>query len=189
MGSCTGRRLLIFPSGRYTLRMKMLQLILMAAVAGVCFSASAQWQWIDKDGRKVFSDRAPPPEILEKNIVKRPAGRSPPATLPSDVADDTTTPPVSAPPTVGKTTGLDKDLETKKKQAQDAEQAKRKADEERVARERIENCVRAKQAKATYESSGPIARINAAGQREIMDEAARAGELKRIQAIMASDCK
>ena len=169
--------------------MKMLHLILMATIAGLCFSAAAQWQWIDKDGRKVFSDRAPPPDILEKNIVKRPAGRLPPATLPADSADDGAVPPVSAPPTFGKTTGLDKELEAKKKQAQDAEQAKRKADEERVARERIENCVRAKQAKAAYESSGPIARINAAGQREVLDEAARAGELKRIQAIMASDCK
>jgi hypothetical protein len=33
----------------------------------------AQWQWIDKDGRKVYSDRSPPSDIQEKNILKRPA--------------------------------------------------------------------------------------------------------------------
>jgi predicted flap endonuclease-1-like 5' DNA nuclease len=84
---------------------------------------------------------------------------------------------------------VDKDLETKKKKAEQAEAAKRKADEEQLTKARIENCVRAKQAKATYESGAPIARTNASGERELMDEAARAAELRRIQGIMASDCK
>jgi hypothetical protein len=36
------------------------------------FGATAQWVWLDKDGSKVFSDRAPSGSIPEKNILKRP---------------------------------------------------------------------------------------------------------------------
>ena len=85
--------------------------------------------------------------------------------------------------------GLDKELEAKKKQAKEAEAAKRKADEERIAKAQIENCARAKQAKTTFESGVRIGRTNAAGEKEFMDDAARAAELKRIQGIIDRDCK
>jgi Domain of unknown function (DUF4124) len=57
--------------------MKLTHLLLAATVTCFCSGAMAQWQWIDKDGRKVFSDRAPPPDVADKNIVKRPTGRMP----------------------------------------------------------------------------------------------------------------
>jgi hypothetical protein len=95
----------------------------------------------------------------------------------------------SAPLPVKPPGGLDKELEAKKKQAQDAETAKRKAAEEAATRARIENCARAKQAKATFESGVRIGRTNAAGQQEIMDEATRAAELKRILGIVEKDCR
>jgi hypothetical protein len=175
--------------GRYTLTMKLIQTLIMAALAGLCFSATAQWQWIDKDGHKVFSDRAPPADILDKNILKRPRGRTPAVSLPPDgIAESASAPAGAALPT-GKPTGLDKELEAKKKQAQDAELAKKMADEERVTMAKIENCARAKQAKVTYESGVRIGRTNASGGQEIMDDASRAQEIRRIQGIIATDCK
>jgi hypothetical protein len=174
---------------RYTLTMKLIQTLLMAALAGLCFSATAQWQWIDKEGRKVFSDRAPPPDVLDKNILKRPGGRMPTVIPAADVATEGPSGSEAQSPPVGKPTGLDKELEAKKKQAVDAELAKRKADEERLTKARIENCARAKQAKVTLESSARIARTNAAGEREIMDDASRAQEINRIQGIIATDCR
>jgi hypothetical protein len=84
---------------------------------------------------------------------------------------------------------VDKDLEEKKKQAADAEAAKRKAEEERVTKAKVENCARAKQGKATYDSGVRISRSNATGEREVLDDAARAAELKRIQSVIDSDCK
>jgi hypothetical protein len=42
--------------------------------ASFAVTALAQWQWIDKDGRKVYSDRSPPSDIPEKNILKMPRG-------------------------------------------------------------------------------------------------------------------
>ena len=38
-------------------RMKMHKLLLLAVACTWAMGATAQWQWTDKDGRKVFSDR------------------------------------------------------------------------------------------------------------------------------------
>ena len=169
--------------------MKMLQLLLIAALTGACGAAFAQWQWIDKDGRKVFSDRAPPADILDKNILKRPAGRAPSAAPAEENAGSAEAAAPALPASGNKVATIDKELEAKKKQAADAEVAKRKADEERVTKAKIENCARAKQAKTSFDSGVRIARTNAAGEREIMDDAARAAEAKRIQGIINTDCK
>ncbi len=170
--------------------MKMTHLLLMAALAGLGGAASAQWQWIDKDGHKVFSDRAPPTEIPDKNILKRPGNRVPMAAA-SDavVTGDAPAAIASGPLPVKQPGGLDKELEAKKKQAQEAEAAKRKAAEEEMTKAKIENCARAKTAKTTFESGVRIGRTNAAGEREIMDDTARAQELKRIDGIIARDCR
>ena len=168
--------------------MKILPTLLFSMLAGLSATAFAQWQWIDNEGHKVFSDRAPPPDIVDKNILKRPNSR---AVLP---VDDSETPasgaaaPVAV-PGAAKAVGVDKELEARKKQAADAEAAKRKAEEERVTKAKIENCARAKQAKASLESGVRISRTNAAGEREFMDDSAKATELKRIQGIITSDCK
>ena len=173
--------------------MKLIQTLLVAACVALPFAASAQWQWIDKDGHKVFSDRAPPAEIQDQNILKRPGGKKALPVSVSEAATPTDGEPAAAPPSVpasgAKASGLDKELEAKKKQAQEAEAAKRKATEQEIAKAKIENCVRAKQAKATLDSGVRISRANAAGAPEVMDEAARAEELRRIQGIMARDCK
>ena len=167
-------------------------LLLSLAMAFACVSAYAQWQWIDKDGRKVFSDRAPPPEVMEKNIVKRPAGATKNAPL-ANTEVSAETPAASAAPLLAasapKLSGLDKELEAKKKQSADAEAAKLKAEQERIVKAKIENCARAKQAKATYDSGVRVSRTTATGEREILDDAGRAAEIKRIQSVMDSDCK
>ena len=160
-------------------------------------AASAQWQWTDKEGRKVFSDRAPPADILEKNILKRPevrsttAGRTD-APTPAAVAAPAVTAAASAPQgaaSAPRLSGVDKELLEKKKKAEEAEVAKRKAEEESLLKAKVENCVRAKQSKATLDSGMRIARINEKGEREVLDDAARASEVKRAQSIIDSDCQ
>jgi hypothetical protein len=166
---------------------------LFGTVCLISTAASAQWKCTDKDGRKVFSDRAPPPDILEQNILKRPAGRNSNAT--TAVSPETAIAPAAAATTPQATTnapklsGIEKELADKKKLAEEAAIAKRKNEEERVLKVKIENCARAKQAKASFDSGTRIGRINAKGEREIMDDAARAAETQRIQSIMNADCQ
>jgi hypothetical protein len=173
--------------------MKMFPSLLAGVLALGCVGAMAQWQWLDKDGRKVFSDRAPPPDVADKSILKRPGEKLPAAAASSSThsaeptsaaASQSSTPP--APPA---NAGVDKDLEAKKKQLADAELAKRKAEEDRFAKSKADNCLRAKQSKASMDSGIRLSRVNANGEREFLDDAARDVELKRLQAIMDSDCK
>ena len=160
-------------------------------------AAAAQWQWTDKDGRKVFSDRAPPTDIPDKNILKRPGARGAAvdanyaATTNPDVATVAAT-AASGPQIAGgapKLSGVDRELAEKKKKAEEIEIAKRKTQEEKILKARVENCARAKQAKANFDSGMRISQTNAKGEREVMDDAARASEVKRIQSIIDSDCR
>jgi hypothetical protein len=148
----------------------------------------AQWQWIDKDGRKVFSDQSPPADVPAKNIIKQPSGgkgSAPAVVAPVAAASQPAKPAASAP----KLTGKDKDLEEKRKLAEAAEAQKKKEQEEAVAKARAENCEQAKRVKANYDSGIRIAQVNAKGEREILDDAQRAAEVKRIEKVIASDCK
>jgi cytoskeletal protein RodZ len=171
--------------------MKIIAPLLAVVLAWTATSACAQWQWIDKDGRKVFSDRSPPAEIQDKDIIKRPVARAPSTSRTAESADgnsDAASTP-AAPASTPKVSNVDKELEAKKKQAADLELAKRRAEEERVTKAKIENCARAKQAKSTYDSGLRLSRVNKAGEPEVIDDATRKAELIRIQSIIDSDCK
>jgi hypothetical protein len=180
-----------FVCGGYTARMKVHSIFLGLVFLALSGSCLAQWQWLDKDGRKVFSDRAPPFDVPEKSILKRPNGTVKAASGTESGADASGNAASPAPATANLPIpgGLDKDLEAKKKQAADAEVAKRKAAEEASTKARIENCARAKQAKANFDSGIRMSQTNAAGERVILDDAARAAEVKRIQSIIDSDCR
>ena len=175
----------------------------------VATSAFAQWTWLDKDGRKVYSDKAPPADILDKNIIKRPGGQADAANtaansaaaakskvitdgVAADEAIAGARPGASAPQAVAsgpKLSGVDKELEKKKKEKDDAEAAKKKEEEQRVTKAKIENCARAKTAKTTLDSGVRIGVTNAKGEREVMNDTARATEAKRIQGIIDSSCR
>ena len=167
-------------------------IFLLACVLGL--PAAAQWQWLNRDGQKVFSDRPPPSDIPEKNILKRPRGAATggwAVTAPRmpDASDATSQAQTATP----KPSGIDKELTDKKKQAEkqaaDAEAAKRKAEEERLAKTQAENCSRARQAMTGISSGVRIARTNEKGEREFLDDAGRAEEARRTQAIIDQDCK
>lgn len=168
--------------------------LLVAAMAGTfAVSAFAQWQWIDKDGRKVFSDRSPPGEIKDKDILKRPPG-SVRAPVIEPAADAAATPASAASSPLAKTSapklsGKDKELEDKKKQAETEAAAKKKADEDKAAQTKADNCERAKRNMQTLQSGVRMSSVNAKGEREIYDDAKRASETKRAQEIIDSSCK
>ena len=148
--------------------------------------AMAQWQWIDGTGRKVFSDTPPPANIPYKSILKQPgAGMAPPAAVvePSTPAAGTT-----AAPAAPQIPARDSELEAKKKQAEQAEEAKKKAEVERQTKARADNCERARKAKITMDSGVRLATTNAKGEREIMDDKAKAAETQRMEGIIRSDC-
>lgn len=174
------------------IRMKMHKLLLLALACTWALGAAAQWQWIEKDGRKVFSDRPPPMDVPAKSILQQPGGAPAARSVsqPEASSTDYAAPAVTASKPAGKpvATGKDKELEEKKAAAEAAEAAKKKADEERVARAKADNCARARRAKSTLESGVLMKQTDAKGERVIMDEASRTAEIKRTNDIIASDC-
>ena len=174
-----------FVTSRYTEHpMTSPRFLILASLLLASASAMAQYQWIDKDGRRVFSDRAPPADVPAMNIVSQPRGGAAPAPVAAAAPAASAAASKAAP-----AAGADKALEDKKKQAEAADAAKQKADEARQAAARADNCKRAQGAKATLDSGMRMARVNAQGEREVLDDAQRAAELKRVGEIIAASCK
>lgn len=154
----------------------------------------AQWAWTDEEGRPIFSDRAPSTSVPEKRIFKRPAPprvNPTPEPAPNEAAvaanvkaASAALPTASAP----QSAGLDKELAERKKKAEQAQAEQRKFEEERLSKLKADNCERARQAQRTLESGVRMVRTNARGEREILDDADRAVEAKRLQGIVATDC-
>ena len=169
----------------FFLRTRSIALILVTSAMSA--SAFAQWQWIDNTGRKVFSDTAPPPGIPDKNILKQPNGQPPlRASSTPDAASQEDT--LAEKPLAPKSSGSDPKLEAQRKKIEAAELAQRKAERERIAKIRAEHCAQAKKAQATLDSGLRIATLNDKGEREILDDKARAAERGRLAGVVESEC-
>ena len=179
--------------------MKLHKIVLLAVACTWALGAAAQWQWIDKDGRKVFSDRPPPQDLPEKNMLKQPGFAGPRVTTPAAAAPAAAAPATAAasgaaaapaaPASAAAASGKDKELEKRKAEAEAAEAAKKKAEDDKLAKAKAENCTRAKAAKAMFDSGVPIKQSTAQGERVFLDEAQRNAEAKRIDGVIAADCK
>lgn len=145
--------------------------------------AEAQWRWRDANGRINASDLPPPHEIPDKDILQRPAGVR--ASIPLPPAGSAAA-PAAAPSAAA---AVDKELQARKQAAEQQQKEKAQAEEQRLAAARADNCARARQHLATMESGQRIARMNAAGEREILDDKARAEEIRRARSVIASDCR
>ena len=165
-------------------------LILALAAGSFTVAAVAQWQWIDKDGRKVFSDRSPPADIHEKNILKRPPGSIRATTEAARTVAANPAPAVSAAKAnAPKLSGKDSELEAKKKKAEEEDAAKKKVEDDKIAKGKAENCDRAKRGLATLQSGVRMSSTNAKGEREVLDDARRDIETRRAQEIVDSNCQ
>ena len=172
--------------------MKLAHLLVIGSVFLLPLGAQAQWQWIDKDNKKVFSDQPPPIDIPEKNILRKPSTAkrlnfSTPAATDGTATDKPASP--AATTASAKPSGVDKELEEKARKAEEAEKARQAAEAQKIEQAKAENCKRAREGKATMDSGIRVARVNAQGEREIMDDDMRAAEQKRLQGVINSDCK
>ena len=151
--------------------------------------AAAQWKWKDKDGRVQYSDVPPPSSVKESDILQQPsaARRLAPAT-PAPAASAT---PSAAPSASGGTSApkVDPELEARRKKTEELENAKKKEEEQKIAAARKENCSQARAHMKTLDEGFRIARTNANGEREVLDDADRAVEAKRTREAINSNCK
>jgi len=164
--------------------MKKSSTLLFALALAASSAALAQYAWIDKEGRRVFSDQPPPADVPASNVLSQPRRGDAVVRAEAEAPEAPASSPVVSVPA-----GVDQALEAKKKQAEAEEAAKQKAEEQRQAAARADNCQRAKTAKATLDSGMRLARVNSNGEHEILDDDQRAAETSRLQKIIASECK
>ncbi len=170
-----------YTSGMHTAPRRTLRLLVALAVLGLAAGAAqAQWKWRDKSGQINASDRPPPMDVPEKDILARPTPdavrRAPPANAASAAS-------------AAARTSLEKDLEARKRAVDQEQAAKAKAEEEKLAATRAENCRRARSHLSALESGQRIARTNDKGEREVLDDRGRADEMRQAREVIASDCK
>ena len=153
------------------------------ALLALAAPAEAQWKWRDSRGQIHISDIPPPRDVPDKDVLQRPevvARKAPPAPPPAAAASAAAA-PAKAP--------VDAELEERKRKADQEQAARAKADEQKAAAIRKDNCQRARAQLATLDSGQRIARIKADGEREILDDEARAKEMRRAREAIASECR
>lgn len=154
--------------------------------------AQAQWKWRDRAGIVHYSDRPPPPDVAQKDILERPpAVPDRRAAAPEAAASAASAPAgvVAQGPGASAPTGVDPELEARRRQAEQEDAGKRRAEEEKLAAQRADNCQRARSQLRALEDGLRLVRTNEKGEREVLDDRGRAEETARARAIIASDCK
>lgn len=160
--------------------MQLFRNLFVAALCTFGLAAQAQWQWVDNAGRKVFSDQAPPPDIPLKNIVKQPGKSAATSVEALSAPASAATPQLSSD---------DKELLAKKKKADSEAMARIKEEADSLSKIKATNCEKAKANQALLDSGVRMAVTNAKGEREFLDDAARAAEQRRIRTVMETNCK
>lgn len=164
-------------------------LALSVAMLGTAI-AQSQWKWRDAEGRITVSDLPPPREVADKDILQRPDPVRLKARAAAAAASAASGPAEAAKPANKPADKpADKELDAKKRAAEAERAAKARAEEQKAAAQRADNCQRARTQIASLESGQRIARVNAQGEREFLDDGQRAAELRRAREIAASECR
>jgi type IV secretory pathway VirB10-like protein len=167
----------------------------MAALACAA-PAAAQWAWRDAAGHMVYSDLPPPSSVPARNIVRQPSAK--PALradalpeAPTEAPAEAKAPPeptrAAAPPRAP--TYVEREIESRQRQQQLAAAEKKAADEDARKAQMAENCARLRAYQRALEGGFRVARLNAAGQQEFLDDAARASETERTRSQIEQQCR
>jgi hypothetical protein len=152
-------------------------------ILGVSLPAAAQWKWRDAQGKIQYSDLPPPGSVKDKDILARPANA--PLRVVVIPAPGTEPVPVPAkPPAPPPSPAASAPSKAELEQA-----AKQKAETQRLAEMRRENCSRAQDALKMLESGVRIRSQAANGESYVMSDEQRAEEINRTRAIAANECK
>jgi len=173
-------------------RSSCLPSLLVVCLLAIASSAHAQWMWRDNTGRVHLSDRAPPSDVAEKDVLKRPAGQraAPPAAPAAAEAASAAASAVAAAsaPAAPTAARVDPELEARRKKAELEQAAQKKQAEERVAAARAENCQRAQAHMRNIDSGIRMTRTNEKGEPEAVDDRMRAEEAERTRSVIAANC-
>lgn len=161
-------------------------LALSSALLICCGSAQAQtYQWKDASGKTIISDTPPPSNVQKKRSV---GVQQPKLTTgaPASKTDESSTEQDVSPAVQPSTpaTMAEKDLEFRKRQQEAKEKADKEAKEAAAARDRRDNCDRARANYRMLQSDIPVI----VGDKD-MSQKQRQQEMERTRRIMQESCK
>jgi hypothetical protein len=143
-------------------------LVLALALAAAPLASAQMYKYIDKDGKTVYSDQAPPnTDTKQLNIPS--GGFSSPAAAPKSA--------------------VERDKELQKGRDEVRERAKKADDAVKQAEARDQQCAAAKMAYQTYADGGRIAKYNDKGERIFLGDEEIDAERERSKREMDEACK
>ncbi|HEX5805878.1 MAG TPA: DUF4124 domain-containing protein [Macromonas sp.] len=167
-------------------------LLAMAGALNPGWAQAGTWVWLDDSGRKIYSDQPPPSAVPDKRILQQPGRPKSGSTAvgetlaPPAPASPPSAPSPAAPASKGKTGTPATDPAALKKQQ--AAEAERKAQEEKSAQIRAENCRRAQSSLRTVQSGVRMVATDDQGNQVVFDDKLRAAEAERLQAAIEANC-
>lgn len=160
-----------------------LRVALAAVLLALSSQALAQYLWIDERGVKQLSDRPPPPNIPDKNILKAPGKPlfNPYAPAPDEQPADAPDNKAKAQPTLG-----ERNADFNKRKAEAAQAAQKTADEARRKAAEQSNCEAARNNQRALDEGLRMTTYDKDGQRIVMGDAERAELAKKTRQALAN---
>ncbi len=172
--------------------MKRLSVAISLALC-VALPASAQmYKWVDANGKVQYSDTPPPSNIKAEKLrapaaaVKAPAASAPGAGEAKGEARGGTQKDAAK---AGPKTPAEQEQAFRKRQSDTAKAQEEDEKKQALARDKAENCRRAKAAVANLQIGGRQMRIDEKGERAFLDEQQIALETAKAQQEAAAACK
>jgi hypothetical protein len=172
-------------NGRHA-RMKRPLVAISLALCLAALPASAQmYKWVDSNGKVQYSDKPPPSNVKTEKLrapAPAPATSAPAA---GDTKDGTPKDAVKA----GPKTPAEQEQAFRKRQLDAAKAQEEEGKKQAEARDRAENCRRAKAALANLQIGGRQIRIDDKGERVYLDDQQIAQETAKAQQEATGACK
>jgi hypothetical protein len=156
-------------------------LVVLGLALCVALPASAQmYKWVDSDGKVKYSD-TPPPSNVKTERLRIPAhGSSAPAASEGEAQKGAAK--------AGPKTAAEQEQAFRKRQLDTAKADEKEAQKQAEARDRAENCKRAKAALANLEIGGRQMRIDEKGERVFLTDEQIVQETNKARQESAAAC-
>ncbi|RJG00881.1 DUF4124 domain-containing protein [Noviherbaspirillum sedimenti] len=162
----------------------------LAASLVLCAFASVAWAqyvWTDEKGAKQFSDMPPPASVPKNRILKQPGGAfAAPVTATASASAAPANADDAAPKTPLST--AEKNADFMKRRTEQAEKDKKAASEAQAARDKAQNCDKARKYQSALASGQRMASTDSNGERVFLEDEQRSREMRETNRILA-DCK
>lgn len=155
--------------------------------AAFALPAAAQWAWKDDTGRTVYSDRPPPANVKAEQILRQPSAQSMGAPSANPAPQEGKADGKDA-PKAGPKTLAEREMEFRKRMQDNADAEKKQAEEQARNEQRSAECERLRGYLRALEEGQRIARTDAQGNRELLDDAQRASEVRRVREGLGRSC-